>query len=179
MQLQLLQETPTISIFYDSSNDWLFIDWRGDLTLAVVQANCLVIAQCFLERPYPRILNSNSGVTSMAAPVPLWLAREFLPHLRLAGIEYLAWVYAPSLPLKRLTDEAVRKLDAPVVNTFDDLELAFAWLQHTRFHYLDNPADLPSTAERQAELSSKVTQLADEINYYRHIVRCLSTQKRG
>ena len=175
MQLQLLQETDYLSIFYDSTNDWLFIDWRGNLTLPIVQASCLVIAQCFLERPYPRILNSNSQVTGMSADVPMWLAHDYLPHLSLAGVEYLAWVQAPALLLQHLTNEAVRQLTEPVVTLFTDLDLAFSWLQHTRFHHLDTAPAQDSDA-RQAELSNRVEQLA---TYYQRIMRCITTQQEN
>ncbi|MBF9221438.1 hypothetical protein [Hymenobacter ruricola] len=163
MHLQLLQETPTVSVYHDVTNDWLFADWRGHLTLPMVQANCLTIAQCFLARPYPRILNSNCEVQSMSADVAPWLAGQYLPHLGLAGIEYLAWVCAPDLLLKHLAGEAVRQLRTPMVVMFDDLENACAWLQHTRI-----PADEatgPDAARRQAELNFRVEALLEEVSH--------------
>jgi hypothetical protein len=161
MHLRLLQETPTVSVYHDTTNDWLFCDWRGDLTLPLVQADCLVIAQCFLARPYPRILNSNCEVRGMGADVPPWLAGQYLPYLGLAGIEYLAWVCAPDLLLKHLAGEAVRQLRTPMVVMFDDLENAYAWLRHTRLPQKEGAG--PDAAIRQAALATRVEALSEEV----------------
>ena len=159
MELQLLQETPNVSIYYDCANQWLFLDWRGDLTLALVQDSCLAVAQYFLDAPYSRILNSNTGVTSMAHNVPTWLAREFLPYLRLAGIKHVAWVYSPSLRVKCYTDAALYTLDTPVVNVFDDVESAFAWLRGAE-NFLDEPAHAQSAGEKRSELGQRLGVLS-------------------
>lgn len=129
MELQLLHETPNLSVSYDSTNQWLFADWRGDLTLALVQDNCSAVAQRLLEIRCARILNSNVGVTGMAPNVPAWLAREFLPYLRLVDVQHVAWVYSPNLRVKCYTDAALQGPEAPAVYLFDDLEAAVAWLR--------------------------------------------------
>jgi len=111
------------------------------LTLPSVQASCLAVVQCFLGGGYTRILNNNTGVTSMSPNVPAWLALEFLPYMRLAGVEYIAWVYSPNLRVKCYTDVAfLHTLAAPVVNLFDDLESAVAWLRGVHFNFLARPA---------------------------------------
>lgn len=129
MELQLLHETPNLSVFYDPANQWLFVDWCGDLTLALVQDNCVAMAQRLLDARYARILNSNVGVTGMASDVPAWLAREFLPYLRQVGVQQVAWVYSPNLRVKCYTNAALQGSDAPAVHLFDDLESAVVWLR--------------------------------------------------
>lgn len=176
MHLLLLQETASVSISYDCTNHWLFVDWRGDLTLPVVQAGCLVLAKCFVARAYPRILNSNSRVTGMAPDVAAWLAQEYLPGLPLSGIEYIAWVYAPNLRSKRLTDEAVRNLEAPVVNTFDDLASAYSWLRTTHFNHVERPA--PSASTRQKFLAYRINTLSAAVLAHQNTTRRLLRQVR-
>lgn len=161
MNLQLLKETPNVAIYYDSANDWLFVDWYGYLTLPLVQANCLAVAECLVERAYPRILNSNQNVTSFALSVPFWLGTEYLPHLGLSGIEYLAWVYTPNLLLKPLIDKLVAKLEAPIINLFDDVESAATWLQHTRFHHLSD--DSLNPVAKHAKLVYQVEALSETL----------------
>ena len=168
MQLQLLHDTDTVSVYHDSSNDWLFVDWRGDLSLPLVQAGCLAVARCFLERSYPRILNNNCDVTDMSPAAISWLAEYYLPHLGLAGIEYLAWVCAPSPLVSHLTSEVVRQLRAPMVATFDNVADAYSWLQHSRFAHLDDAAAQPDP-DRQAELASRVAQLSEGLRHYRKV----------
>ena len=165
MNLLLLQDSPQVTVYYDAKNDWLFNDWHGKLSLADVQTGCLTIAKCFLARTYPRILNSNVDVTGMSPSAPAWLAREYLPNLGLAGIEYLAWVSAPSVLLQHLTDESVRQLRTPLVATFDDLAGAFAWLQRA---HPTHPGDLLPyrSPEQQAKLARRVAQLAEQLRHF-------------
>jgi hypothetical protein len=159
MDLQLLQETSNVSIYYDADNDWLFVDWRGELTLPLVQESCLVAAECFLQRPYSRILNSNQNVTDFTLNVPIWLHQEYLPLLSHSGIEYLAWVYAPNMLLKPFIDKLVSKIEVPVVNLFDDVESAASWLEHTRFHYLPSTPKQCNAAQHD-ELENRVNTTA-------------------
>lgn len=133
MHLQLLSTTPAVSVFYDADNEWLYLDWQGDLTLESVQAGCLVVAQCFLHRNYQRVLNDNSGVTSLSPEVASWLATRFLPYLQLTAIEYIAWTYSPNMDTQSWTNSAVYQVDGPVVAMFDDLESAYAWLREVKF----------------------------------------------
>jgi hypothetical protein len=57
-----------------------------------VQHTCLGIAYCFLDRYFPRVLNSNAHVTAVSWDVAQWLSSEYLPALRLTGVEQMAWV---------------------------------------------------------------------------------------
>jgi hypothetical protein len=164
MDLQLLQETPSVSMYYDADNDWLFVDWRGELTLPLVQESCLALAKCFLKRPYTRILNSNQSVTDFSLNVPHWLYQEFIPLLSQSGIEYLAWVYSPNMLLKPFIDKLVSKIEVPVVNLFDDVESAASWLQHTRFHYPPVPAR-PCPIARQDALATRIQALSTALGH--------------
>jgi hypothetical protein len=174
MPLQLLHDTGPVAAYYDTHNDWLFADWRGTLTLAQVQAGCLTLAQCFLERPYARVLNSNCDVMNMSADAPQWLARDYLPHLGLAGIEYLAWVCAPSLLLKHLAGEAVRQLQTPTVAMFDDLADAYAWLQHTHLG-----PEAPAATNRHDQLRTRVDALSAELVHYQQVARLVALPRTG
>ncbi|MGI4886217.1 MAG: hypothetical protein ACRYFR_14775 [Janthinobacterium lividum] len=162
MRLQLLRETNCISIYYDSLNEWLFLDWEGELTLPAVQAACLEVAYCFLPRPYARVLNSNAQVTGMSWSVAAWLAAEFLPHLALAGITQVAWVYSPSLRGRSVVQTVLSWLPGPVVSSFDDLDGAVTWLQHTRPGRAAGPP-LPRLPAAQAKLEGVVQGLYQKV----------------
>lgn len=127
-----------------------------------MQAGCLSIAQCCLARTYPRILNSNCEVSSMSADVSAWLATQYLPHLGVAGVDYLAWVCAPDLLLKHFTGEAVRQLRTHNVAVFDDLADAYAWLQHTRFPAALTRA-LPDKAARKNQFARQFAALVKQV----------------
>ncbi|MBC6609345.1 hypothetical protein H8B15_00310 [Hymenobacter sp. BT507] len=135
MHLQLLATTPALSVFYDAENDWLYLDWQGDLTLESVQEGCVAVAQCFLQKNYVRVLNDNSSVTSLSPEVASWLAAECLPRLKLSTIEYIAWTYSPNIDTQSWTNTAVYQIEGPVVVMFDDVESAYAWLREVKFRF--------------------------------------------
>jgi hypothetical protein len=167
MDLHLLQETPNLAVYYDTDNDWLFVDWRGELTLPITQECCLLLAECLLKRPYTRILNSNQNVTDFTRNVPGWLHTDFLPLLRHTNIEYLAWVYSPNLLLNPFIDKLVAKIEVPVVNLFDDVESAASWMLHTRFHYLPSTPK-PCNAAKHCELVKQAQALATGLGRQLH-----------
>ncbi|AMJ65721.1 hypothetical protein AXW84_09985 [Hymenobacter sp. PAMC 26628] len=127
-----MRKTVCVSIYYDSLNEWLFLDWEGELTLLDVQTACLEVANCFLIRPYPRVLNSNAQITGVSWSVAAWLATEFLPHVTLAGITHVAWVTSSSLQGRFLVQTVLNWLPGPAVTSFDDTDAAVTWLQHSR-----------------------------------------------
>lgn len=135
MDLLLLRTNPYFSAYYDSQNDWLFVDWRGYLTLAAVQMACLELADVYQQRAYTRVLNSNTQVLGAHWDAANWLSREFLPQLRLAGIEHLAWVCAPSARGYNMACSIARQWPQLPITLFDDMELAVVWLQRMRLSF--------------------------------------------
>jgi alpha-galactosidase/6-phospho-beta-glucosidase family protein len=129
MQLHLLRTTTCLSIYYDSSNNWLFLDWTGNLTLPAVQEACVAVAQCYLQRTYSRVLNSNLQVKGISWSVATWLGMEFLPYMAVTGVEHVAWVSASSLPGRNLVQTMLQWVSEPVLKLFDNTEEAIAWLQ--------------------------------------------------
>lgn len=158
MNLHLLRNTPTIAIYYDSWNNWLFADWQGELTLASVQVACLELAQCVLQRPYARVLNSNAQVTTTQWEVATWLAQDFLPFLTLAGIEKLAWVCAPSLRGRNLAYTISHRLPAVQLALFDELDEAVSWLQQRPGEYASGCGLPLRPAAAQRQLARAVQQ---------------------
>jgi len=155
--LHLLHRTPTLDIYYDSWNDWLFADWQGELTLAAVQAACLKLADYLLRRPYARVLNSNTQVLTVEWEVASWLARVFLPSLSLAGVTRLAWVCSPSLRGRHMVHTILRELPLLRLSIFDELDEAVDWLQHDRTEYASG-CGLPrrlATHQVQLELATQ------------------------
>ncbi len=156
MNLHRLFQTTCLSAHYDLHNDWLYLDWHGELTLPAVQQACVALANCYLQRPYSHILNSNELVTGVSWNVAVWLATDFLPHMSLAGIKHVAWIYSPSLRGQNLVHTVLSWLPGPLITTFSDVADAYAWLEHThagqqRSYLL--PERAPAT---QAKLAQEV-----------------------
>jgi len=163
MQLHLLSTTGCLAIHYDSSNDWLFLDWQGEVTLPDVQEACVALARCYLLRPYPRVLNSNAQLTGVNWKVASWLVTDFLLHMPVAGVEHVAWVCSPSLRGRHVVQTVVNWLPGPILNVFDDVEAAVNWLKHTRSAHPQGfilPQRPPAT---QAKLAQVVQALSQQV----------------
>jgi hypothetical protein len=163
MQLHLLQRTACLAIYYDFSNDWLYLDWQGNVTVPVLQDACLALADCFLRRPYPRVLNNNEQVTGVNWSIAMWLATDFLPHMTLAGVQQLAWVYSPSLQGRSMVQIILHLLPGEALTVFDDLASAVEWLSHTRTEPALGYMPPQRTAAEQARLGQEVQALRQHI----------------
>jgi len=131
MKLQHLCSAQCAEVYHDQHNDWVFVDWTGALTLEAVQHTCLGIARCFLGHYYPRVLNSNAQVTHVSHEVAQWLSSEYLPALRLTGVEQMAWVVPPVLRARNRVLDTVNLFPHIAINLFEEVEAAVTWLQQT------------------------------------------------
>jgi hypothetical protein len=162
MKLHPLFQTPCLSAHYDPGNDWLYLSWQGEITLPGVQQACLALADCCLQRPYSHVLNSNEEVTGVSWSVGLWLGTDFLKLMPLAGIEHVAWIYSPLLPVHSLVHTILSLLPSLPITTFGDVADACEWLEHTRAgqqSYLA-PKRPPAT---QAKLEQEVQALHQRV----------------
>jgi hypothetical protein len=154
MQLQLLYQTTCLTAYYDQCNDWLFLDWEGELTLPLVQEACDALATCVLARPYARVLNSNEQVTDVNWNVAPWLVTNLLPHLALAGVEHMAWVCSNSLRGQHLVQTILNWLPGSLIEAFSNTAEAVAWLQ--RFQPTQRGLLPARSSATQAKLAQKL-----------------------
>lgn len=149
MDLLLLRATPHVSIHYDQTNDWLFVDWQGHLDLPAAALASLELVRVLLRRSYQRVLISNTQVTSTNWDVPAWLAHEALPHLLLAGVAQVAWVSGRSPRAHDVAQDIFNRLPHLPIALFDDLESAVDWLRRGSTVPAETdetrPARLPAT----------------------------------
>lgn len=164
MKLQHLCSAHCAEIYFDQDNEWVFVDWAGELTLEAVQHTSLAIARCFLDHQYPRVLNSNAQVTRVSWEVVQWLGSDFLPALRLSGVEQLAWVVPTPLRARNRMLDAVGLFPHVAVNLFDDVESAVAWLQQTAPPPLESGcALLGRSYSDELKLRARVEGLAQQL----------------
>ena len=164
MNLQHLCSARHVTVYFDSWNNWLYLEWEGELTLPEVQQACLEIAHCFISHSYPRVLNNNTNLTSVEWDVAPWLVQHFFPYLSLAGVEQVAWVHASSVRGRSLAEYALSRLSAEVaVALFSDLEDAVSWLQNTRPEYTSGCSLLPRPAAPDSKLQQAVQAFEQEL----------------
>ena len=163
MNLKKLREASHVTIYFDSWNNWLYLDWHGELTMPAVQHACLDIARCYLRHSYPRVLNSSTQVTHIDWQVPAWLADQFLPVLRRVGVEQLVWVYGPTLWARDMAHETLNRFPSLGITLFGDMEEAVAWLQQTQPDYSSGCALPPRSLAASNELAALLNKLAEQV----------------
>jgi hypothetical protein len=178
MQLQLLCATSCLSIYYDSRHQGLFLEWAGELTLPAVQEACVAVAQCYLTRTYSRVLTSKLHVTQVGGSVETWIDAEFLPYLTVAGVEQIAWVSTSSLVGRAKAQTVVNRLPNLVLNLFDDMQEAVAWLQQPRSLQLEGYFWQSRQPAPQVRLAQGVHVIRQEAQVIRQEVQHLK-QKVG
>lgn len=130
MTLQTLLEDPHVTISYDHSNDWLYVNWHGDQDFASVQQGGSDILRLLRQQRCHKVLNDNDLVTSMWSDAAEWAGKEWFPAMTAVGLQYFAWVYSPNLYSRLSTDLTLQfAVGNPIVATFDDIETAQAWLK--------------------------------------------------
>lgn len=156
MNLLPLCSSPQVSVYFDSWNDWLYVEWEGEITLPVAQQACIQLARCVLDRPYARVLNNNTHMTGVGLEVGAWLAYHFMPHLHLAGVRHMAWVCSPTLAGLNLVQTIMSWLPRLEATIFTDLEDGVRWLQRRR---AAPQPEAPRPAATQAKLAHVVAEL--------------------
>ena len=129
MSLQTLLDESHVTIAYDRVNEWLYVDWHGDQNLTSVQHGGQEMLRLLQECRCCKVLNDNTGVTSMWSDAAEWAGKVWFPAMAEAGLQYFAWVYSPYLYSRLSTDLTLQfTTGQSVVATFDDLETAKTWL---------------------------------------------------
>jgi len=128
-ELQLLVDTPALSIAHDSANEWLYVEWKGEHSEATALSGGFEVLRCLRLRPCVKILNDNSQVTSNWEKAAQWVGEYYYDQLAQLGVQYVAWVYPGHWAVRNSMDTAMKYVTRPLVVTFDDLATAYAWLQ--------------------------------------------------
>jgi CheY-like chemotaxis protein len=131
MALRELFTDSFLSIRHDADAGCLHADWRGELSLPVVQNGCRVLQDLMVSNQAYTILNLNIDVQSIEARAAEWSAHQWFPDMRRAGLRHFAWVYGPTRLLQfanatRLSLEDAGKLG---IKIFFDKQQALDWLR--------------------------------------------------
>jgi hypothetical protein len=165
MNLKFLCSAPHVTIYFDSWNNWLYVEWEGELSLQAVQYACLEVAQCFVKHAYPRVLSSDAQVTSLPWEAVPWLTTHFFPYLELAGIEQLAWVHAPIVRGLSLATQVMQQLPHLNIGLFADIEEATNWLQQTNPAYVSGSALVPRSLDEETLLAQTVVHFKQALEH--------------
>jgi hypothetical protein len=130
MALYSLFEAPNLTIWHDCSNHWLYVEWKGEQSLEMIQVSCQYAMQHLPLSNYTKVLNDSTQATGNWAEAAQWLGKHLFPQLAKMGLTYMAWVYAVDFNSRFAIDATLRCATGLTIVTFDDLDAACTWLQH-------------------------------------------------
>lgn len=131
MQLQPVLATEGIAISYDSTNQWLYVDWQGEHNQDTSRAACLLMLEALRSCPCHKILNDNSNVIRTTVELSSW-STWWLEEMLRAGLQYIAWVFSRNFVSREASEKILLHIQRPVIGTFDDVASAYLWLQQQR-----------------------------------------------
>ena len=130
MAHRILYDVPTLTISYDYVDDWLYLDWHGELDDDTVMAGALQVLEMLKQERCAKVLNDNTRITGLWADAAKWGSDVFFPLLHEAGCRYFSWVYSPERYSQLSAELAVQHTTAGIIiMTFRDLAPATAWLR--------------------------------------------------
>ncbi len=137
--MQLLYETPYLTIQHDAANDCLFLMWRGHGPTQLIKPTSEIVLRQIRRTQSTSLLNDASLELDGWSEFISWFGQELYPKLSVAGIRALAWVLPHNLRALADTKNVLNLVehspgyrpDRPEINTFGDVESAYNWLQQT------------------------------------------------
>lgn len=129
---ELLYRESFIVIEYNSSDNWLYVNWRGYINYDTVLSGCEKVLHFMKEYNSYRVLNDNTNVEGIWSGASSWVGQEWFPKMRAEGLACFAWVYSVSTLSRLSMDKSIRNTDNPdFIKTFENLEAAEDWLRLT------------------------------------------------
>jgi len=130
MAHRILYDVPTLTISYNYADDWLYLDWHGNLDDETVMAGAPKVLELLQQERCAKVLNDNTRVTGLWANAAQWGSDVFFPQLHAAGCRYFSWVHSPERYSQLSAELAVQQTAAGITfMTFHDLAPAAAWLR--------------------------------------------------
>ncbi|KAA9327642.1 hypothetical protein F0P96_16835 [Hymenobacter busanensis] len=127
--MDVLYDTPQLSISFDPSNDWLYVEWKGNHTAESARTGGELVLQYLRSHPCHKMLNDNSQVTSEWEKGARWVGTEYYQRLAQQQVRHVAWICPPNWGARKSMETAMLFITQPVVVLFDDLASAYFWLK--------------------------------------------------
>lgn len=133
MELQKIYHCDFVEVSFDSSNQWIYADWKGYQSDASVKEGCELILEALIQFNVSRVLNDNRRILGIWTGVAEWMACNWYPRMHKAGMKKFALVYSPSRLSQVSADAAMHLFDSEghTVTGFFEENAAVSWLINT------------------------------------------------
>jgi len=123
-----------ISIYRDPNTPYLYVDWKGFQSLDTARQGGERILELMLRENVDSVLNDNTHVLGAWRAATDWVANDWFPRMKEAGLRRFAWVHSPSKRSQMSTTTTVNLMDADAsgIKIFHNKAEAAEWLDQTR-----------------------------------------------
>lgn len=118
-----------VQFYYNQQEEWLYVNWVGFQTTTSIMAGCEKLLDYLKDYKCTKVLNDNTLVDGIWSGAARWGADNWFPRMRVAGLEWMAWVYSPSVLSQLSTNKTLSLMEQDFIKTFYDLEEARNWLR--------------------------------------------------
>jgi hypothetical protein len=125
---RLLYASEHIDIHHDMDG-WIYADWKGYQSVEMVKSGCDEILHHMAELRLSKVLNDNTNVTGIWVGASYWVAVNWFPRMREAGLRYFAWVQSPSRLSRISATTTIEHTNPGTAELFDDVPSASEWLR--------------------------------------------------
>lgn len=126
--MEHLYDTPPLSISYDLTHQWLYVEWKGPHDAESARTGGELVLEYLRQRPCHKMLNDNSQVSSEWEQGARWVGTEYYRLLAQQGMRSVAWVCPAHWPARKSMEMAMWFVTQPTVLLFDDVAAAYTWL---------------------------------------------------
>ena len=127
---ETLFTSKNIDIFFDKTDNFIYVDWKGFQTVDNVKTGCEQMLVELKKKSVTKIFNDNSKVTGPFQGATEWLVNDWFPRMFTAGLKYFAWVVSPNVFSQLSAESTVNKLaTGEIIQTFDSYNQADKWIK--------------------------------------------------
>lgn len=129
----LLEDSPTFTLWHDSTCACLCATWQGYHDSSLMQAHYLLIQQHVRATGSIKLLNDSIADKDGWDQVADWIAHTCFERLADDGLQVVAWVLPHHPNALYDTARVIKQLRRPIVDTFLDAQAAYDWLHQWPF----------------------------------------------
>ncbi|MGV3741345.1 MAG: response regulator [Burkholderiaceae bacterium] len=119
-----------IEVSFDPKTQALYANWKGYQSVASIRVGCEAMLKFLDEKKLRKVLNDNTNVLGIWRSAAEWMAMDWFPRMKDAGMDAFAWVYSSSRLSQISTDDTLAMLDPGKygIKLFHDKAEAQTWL---------------------------------------------------
>jgi len=124
MHHRLLLQTPTLSVEYDVIDDFIRATWAPDQTVDTIRSGHELLLGKLQRVHCHRLLDDHRHIHGLWADLADWVATDWYPRARAAGLTVHAVIYATDFYGRRSTELALQRVGGGLIAGFDSEEAA-------------------------------------------------------